>query len=107
LQLDCREQCVETDRNKKAPVYVNFGVDAGLAIEVKLAAGDTEAVEINIGCGPEVMIDCADVESLERLSAVAGEGARLLRDRIAENRATATRDGAIHAERLAGAGVTR
>ena len=64
---------MNTRRNKSVTVYANVGVDPDTAIEAKLAARDSEAVEINIGYGPELIIDCADVESLERLSAAVND----------------------------------
>jgi hypothetical protein len=45
-----------------------------------------EAVEINVGVAPELIMDFADVASLERLRDAAAEGARLLRERIEQNR---------------------
>jgi hypothetical protein len=88
-------------------VYATVGMHAGMGIEAKLPGCDAEAVEINIGAGPELVIDCADVESLELLSAAAIEGARLLRKRIEENRSAAVQARAGEADRLTGAGVPR
>ena len=98
---------MNTRRNKSVTVYANVGVAPDTAIEAKLAAHSAEAIEINIGYSPELIIDCADVESLERLSAVATEGARLLRERIAQNRSAAAEVRADDTDRLAGAGVAR
>jgi hypothetical protein len=60
-----------------------------------LSAHNTEAVEINIGYSPELILDIADVQSLERLRDAAAEGARLLHERIAENRAREQSAGAV------------
>jgi hypothetical protein len=63
-----------------------------------------EAVEINIGDTPELIMDVADVQSLERLRDAAAEGARLLAERIEENRPPAARE---QTDRLVGVGVAR
>ena len=43
-------------------------------------------VEIHIGGdGPDLTMDFADVDSLDRLASVAADGARQLRDRAAAN----------------------
>ena len=78
---------MNTHRNEELTMYANVGIDAGVDIKARLSGHDIEAVEINIGYGPELILDVADVQSLERLRDVATEGARLLRERIEENRA--------------------
>ena len=72
--------------NEPASVFTTVGVHRELPVEVRLAAHGMEAVEINVGIAPELIMDFADVASLERLRDAAAEGARLLRERIEQNR---------------------
>jgi hypothetical protein len=106
-QLKCRECWVNTRENRPVTVYANVGIDAGVEIGARLAAHGAEAAEIHIGYGPELIIDCANVESLERLRDVAAEGARLLQGRIEKNRSAAAQERAAEAGQLVGAGATR
>jgi hypothetical protein len=75
-------------RRDPASVYANVGVHTGVEITLALDAQDGEAAAIKFGhTGPELIVDFADVDSLERLSAVAADGARRLRERIEANAA--------------------
>ena len=73
---------IAPEKTTRASVYANVGVHA--AVEIKLAVyGDADAREaaIHFGAdGPDLCLDFADVESLERLAAVAAEGVRRLRE---------------------------
>jgi hypothetical protein len=86
---------MDTHESDQVTMYASVGIDADVDIKVRLSANNTEAVEINIGYGPELILDVADVQSLERLRDVATEGARLLRERIEKNRASAQSAGAV------------
>jgi hypothetical protein len=64
------------DDTERAPVYAVVGVHAGVGITLTMARG----AEIHIGrAGPDLTMDFADAESLDRLAVVAAEGARRLR----------------------------
>ena len=76
---------MSTHRYESALAYANVAVHREVPIEMALAAHGVAAVEINIGLGPELEVDFADVESLERLRDVAADAARQLRERIEEN----------------------
>jgi hypothetical protein len=84
-----------------ASVFASVGMDVDVPVEVRLAARGMESVEINIGYAPEVVLDLADVASLERLRDAAAEGARLLAERIKENRSPAARERAARLVRMA------
>lgn len=92
-------------RKDPASVYANVGVHDEVAITLALQDGDAEGAQIHFGCtGPELILDFADVESLERLAAVAADGARQLRERLTALYAGgATSAGEVG--RLVGAGV--
>ena len=63
--------------NERAFVYANVGVHAGVEISLTV---DRHSAAIHIGHdGPDLVMDFADVNSLERLAAVAADGARQLR----------------------------
>lgn len=59
-------------------VFTNAGVDASIAISVHMRSPDDRYVTIVFG-NERLTLSFFDVESLERLSAVANEGAQLLR----------------------------
>lgn len=64
---------------ERASVYANVGVHAG--VEITLAV-ERHGATIHIGHdGPDLIMDFADVDSLERLATVAADGARQLRAR--------------------------
>lgn len=67
------------DRTDRAPVYANVGVHAGVAITLTV---DRSGATILFGHdGPDLIVDFADADSLERLAAAATDGARRLRTR--------------------------
>lgn len=69
------------ENTTRASVYANVGVHADVEIKLALHAGDGNEAAIHFGAdGPDLCIDFADVESLERLAAVAAEGVRRLRE---------------------------
>jgi hypothetical protein len=71
-------------RNNRAEVYANVGVHAD--VEITLAVDRHCRAAIHFGHdGPELIMDFADVDSLERLAAVATDGARQLRARASAN----------------------
>jgi len=62
---------------ERATVYANVGVHAG--VEITLAV-ERHGAAIHIGHdGPDLIMDFADADSLERLAAAATDGARQLR----------------------------
>ncbi len=70
-------------RNDPALVYTNVGVHDD--VEITLVMERDEGAAIHLGRrGPDVIMEFADVDSLERFAAVAAEGARLLRERISQ-----------------------
>jgi len=70
-----------------ASVYASVGVHAGVEITLSMAPQDELGAEIYFGHdGPDLVMDFADVDSLERLAEVAADGARQLRARTAEGR---------------------
>lgn len=93
-------------RKDPASVYANVGVHAGVAIAlVADPDDDADGAFIHIGDdGPDVIMDFADADSLELLSQVAAEGARVVRQREAKRRA-AGRNAAVLAERPVAAEV--
>ena len=83
--------------------HVAAHADMEITLAVERAGG--EGASIHFGCdGPELSIDFADADSLERLSAVAADGARQVRDQTAGNTRAAAAD---DAHRLVGAGAAR
>ncbi len=71
-------------RKVPASVYANVGVHAGVGIELARDRAEGEGTAIYIGDdGPDLILDFADAESMELLSVVAAEGARLMRGTIA------------------------
>ncbi|MBV9139514.1 MAG: hypothetical protein JO115_01070 [Pseudonocardiales bacterium] len=76
-------------RTDQALVYANVGMHADVEITLAMNAEGGEGAAIYFGHdGPDVIMDFADVDSLERLAAVATEGARQMRERIAANSRT-------------------
>lgn len=74
-------------RHEPALVFSSVGVHAEVEIAVGMPPGEAESAWICFGRNEGLTLDFADVDSLELLAGVAGEGARLLRERIAANRA--------------------
>jgi hypothetical protein len=87
-------------RKNRAMVYANVGVDA--EVEIKLEVEDDDRMHIEFGgTGPDLILDIADLETMERLAEVAAEGVRLwLEDSAAVARFAAER---AEAARLMGA----
>ncbi len=68
-------------RNEHALVYTNVGVHAAVEITLALDGDGGEASAIHFGQdGPDLILDFADLDTLERLAAVAADGARQLRE---------------------------
>ena len=81
-------------RKDLASVYADVGVHDGVPIKLAtVRGGEPDGSTIYIGGdGPDLSLSFADPESMELLSAVATEGARLMReriDRLVGSRATA------------------
>jgi hypothetical protein len=75
-------------RVRKEPpvVYVVVGVHADVEITLVMYPDGGEGATIAFGhTGPELAVEFCDVDSLERLSAVAADGARQLQERIDGN----------------------
>ncbi len=71
--------------NERAHVYASVGMHADVEITLAMDRHGGVGAEIHIGGdGPDLTMDFADVDSLDRLAAVAADGARQLRER-AEN----------------------
>jgi hypothetical protein len=82
-------------RKDKALVYANIGVHTDVEITLAMDRDGGEGAAIHFGhSGPDVIMEFADVDSLERLAAVAADGARQLRDRIRANNRGAVPTGA-------------
>lgn len=65
-------------------MFANVGVHADVEIRLAMYPDGGEGATIAFGhTGPELTIEFCDVDSLERLAAVAADGARQLQDRIA------------------------
>lgn len=79
-------------RNDRAKVYANVGVHADVEITLRMYGDDEDGAAIHFGMdGPDLCIDFADVDSLERLAVVAADGVRRLRGQpTATNDATVT-----------------
>ena len=92
-------------RQERALVCANVGVHADVEITVDVDP-DGDGAWIRFGdTGPDLRIDVADLDSMERLATGVMEGARLMRDRIAaRSQVSATTTGADH---LVGAGVAQ
>ncbi|MPZ85237.1 MAG: hypothetical protein GEV28_34555 [Actinophytocola sp.] len=70
-------------RKDRALVYANVGVHADVEIALAMDLDGGEGAAIHFGHdGPDLIMDFADVDSLERLAAVAADGARRLRARL-------------------------
>jgi hypothetical protein len=71
-------------RTDPALVYATIGVHTDVEITLSMERDGGLGAAIHFGrTGPDVIMDFADVDSLERLAVVAADGARQLRDRIA------------------------
>ena len=91
-------------RNEKASVFANVGVHADVEITLKLYGDECDGAAIHFGTdGPDLCIDFADVDSLERLAVVAADGVRRLRGQMTEPDVTAVPGS--DADQLVGAGV--
>ncbi|HEU5473387.1 MAG TPA: hypothetical protein VFV67_22315 [Actinophytocola sp.] len=67
-------------RNDSPSVYANVGVHAGVEITLEVDRDGGEASTIRFGPdGPDVIMDFADLDSLERLAVLAAEGVRRIR----------------------------
>jgi hypothetical protein len=86
-------------------VFTQVGVHADVEIELHLATADGESAWIEFGRNEGLVVDFNDVDSLERLAAVAAEGAQLLQARIEDNRAAAARERSGEADQLVIVGV--
>jgi len=74
---------MRVDTEERAHVYAIIGVHAGVEITLTMDRPGESGAEIHIGReGPDLTMDFADAESLERLATVAADGARRLRDRV-------------------------
>jgi hypothetical protein len=68
-------------RKDRVSVYANVGVHTSVEITLDVESdGDGALIEFG-DTGPDLILDVADLDSMERLAAVAAEGARLMRDR--------------------------
>lgn len=72
-----------SERTHSAAVAASACVDEAVEIRLRLNRQSSEVVSIDFGRHEELTIDFCDVESLERLAAVATDGARQLRERTA------------------------
>lgn len=80
-----KEKPMKTDgRAQSAFIFATASVDSAVDIEVRMNSHDMRVATIGFGTDQELIIDFCDVDSLERLAAVAADGARQLRERIAE-----------------------
>lgn len=74
-------------RSAHAVVYANIGVHADVEITLEVDLEGGEGATIRFGhLGPDVIMDFADADSLERLANLAADGARQLRDRTTSDR---------------------
>jgi hypothetical protein len=65
---------------ERANVYASVGVHAGVEITLSVERQGELGAEIHFGHdGPDLIMDFADADSLERLAEVAAEGARQVR----------------------------
>jgi hypothetical protein len=72
------------NRNDQALVYATVAVQSGVEITLAMDRDAGPGAAIHFGhVGPDVIMDFADPDSLERLAIVAADGARQLRARIA------------------------
>jgi len=70
-------------RKDPALVYASVGVHEDVEISLVMERDGGEGASIHFGrSGPDVIMEFADVDSLERLAAVAADGARQLRERL-------------------------
>jgi limonene-1,2-epoxide hydrolase len=84
-------------------VFANVGVHADVEITLTMDRDGGEGATIAFGhTGPDLSIDFIDVDSLQRLAAVAADGARQLQERIDANTRVKR-----STEQLVGAGATR
>jgi hypothetical protein len=69
-------------RKDRPTIYASVGVHADVGITLTVYGDSDAGAAINFGPdGPDLCIEFADVESLERLAAVAADGVRQLRGR--------------------------
>lgn len=72
-----------SSRKDRARVYTSVAVHADVEITLAMDRDGGDGATIHFGHdGPDVVMEFADVDSLERLSAVAADGARRLRARV-------------------------
>jgi hypothetical protein len=72
--------------SERAHVHASVGVHAGVEISLVVERHGGISAAIYIGQdGPDLAMDFDDIDSLERLAAVAADGARQLRARAAAN----------------------
>jgi hypothetical protein len=72
-------------RIRKAPadVFVDVGVHADVEITLTMERDGGAGASIAFGhTGPDLTLEFCDVDALERLAAVAADGARQLRERL-------------------------
>lgn len=87
-------------RKDRASVYANVGLHTGVAISAKVES-DGHGAQIEFGdTGPDLILDVADPDSMERLAKVAAKAARTMRKRLAANSDAAATSGGV--DRLAG-----
>lgn len=74
-------------RTRRAPatVVANVGVHDDVEIMLTMARDNGESAAITFGHQDDMTVEFSDVDSLERLAAIALDGARQLRERIAAN----------------------
>ncbi|MPZ79470.1 MAG: hypothetical protein GEV28_03350 [Actinophytocola sp.] len=91
-------------RKDPALVYANVGVHGGVEITLAMDPDGGDGAAIHFGqVGPDLVLDIADVGSLDRLAVVAAEGARRLRERIGRSERAAV--AAAEVDHLVGARV--
>jgi hypothetical protein len=72
----------ERVRRDRASVYADVGVHADVEITVTVDSdGDVAMVEFGKD-GPDLRLEVADLDTMERLAKAATEGARTMRDRM-------------------------
>lgn len=72
------------DNTDDLAVFTNAGVDASIPISVHMRSPEDGYVTLAFGA-ERLTLSFFDVESLEQLSAVANEGAQLLREAYEKN----------------------
>ena len=66
-------------------IFTNVGMRSDVEIGLTMYRDDAEGATLSFGCNGEVTVEFCDVDSLERLAAVAADGARQLQERIDAN----------------------